>query len=276
LHRTAIVIGGVDDRSLAAMAALCSVFDEVPLLEVDVRTAELIKYAANALLATLISFSNEIGHLAAGSGCDVTDVLGGVHLDRRLSPVVDGTRIEPGVLTYLAAGCGLGGSCFPKDVRALAAYGRELGLPLPLLDATMAVSDRQPHTVLDLVHRLLDTQGARMAVLGAACKPGTDDVRESPALPIIGDLRRAAATVVVHDPIALDNARDAIDDAEVVFHPDLGRALSGADAVVLVTAWADYRKLPDLLQGREIPVIDGRPDAVASHPRCNSDTGVGS
>jgi UDPglucose 6-dehydrogenase/GDP-mannose 6-dehydrogenase len=137
-----IVIGGVDERTLDVLAELYAVFPETPIVRVDPRTAEMVKYAANALLATLVSFSNEIGNLCTELGIDVTEALGGVHLDRRLSPVIDGTRVSPGILTFLAAGCGFGGSCFPKDVKALIAHGEAAGVDMRLLRAVMAPEGR--------------------------------------------------------------------------------------------------------------------------------------
>jgi UDPglucose 6-dehydrogenase len=135
-----IVLGGVDERTLDVLGELYAVFDPTPVLRTDPRTAEMVKYTSNALLASLISFSNEIGNLCAEIGTDVTEVLEGVHLDRRLSPVVDGARISPGLLTYLAAGCGFGGSCFPKDVKALVAHGEAAGVPMPVLRSVLDVN----------------------------------------------------------------------------------------------------------------------------------------
>jgi UDPglucose 6-dehydrogenase len=263
-----IVLGGIDERTLDVLDAVYSVFDDPDVVRVSPRTAEMIKYTSNALLAMLISFSNEIGNLSAELGVDGQAVLEGVHLDRRWSPIVDGERISPGILTYLAAGCGFGGSCFPKDVRALLAHGEAAGAPMRLLAATLAINDAQPEVLTDRLRRHLDLAGARIAVLGAAFKPGTDDVRESPALRIVPELIASGATVVLHDPVALDNARAVLGDG-IVYEDDLATTVRGADAIVIVTAWPDYGQLPDLLAGSEVPVLDGRrvlaPDAVASY-----------
>lgn len=253
-----IVLGGIDERSLATLDALYAVYEDVPVLRVDPRTAEMIKYTNNALLALLISFSNEIGNLSAELGCDVTEVLEGVQLDHRWTPEVDGQRIRPAILTYLAAGCGFGGSCFPKDVRALLAHGRSQDLPMHLLDAVLKVNDEQPGRLLDLLHRHLDPAGSAVTVLGAAFKPGTDDVRESPTLRVVPALRAAGAHVTVHDPIALGNLAAVLEDDEVRCESDLARALEVADAVVLVTSWPQYAAVPELLGDRAVPVIDGR------------------
>ncbi|WP_052667089.1 UDP-glucose dehydrogenase family protein [Nitriliruptor alkaliphilus] len=260
-----IVLGGIDERTLDVLTELYSVFQDVPVLRVDPRTAEMIKYSSNALLTTLISFSNEIGNLCGELGTDVTEVLGGVHLDRRLSPVVDGARISPGVLSYLEAGCGFGGSCFPKDVKALVAHGEAVEVDMPLLRSVLAVNTAQPGVLVDRLRRHLDPRGARVAVLGAAFKAGTDDVRESPALAVISLLRDAGAEVVVHDPVALVHAEAALGSDGISFVDDLATAIDGADAIILVTAWPEYAALPELLAGRSTLLVDGRrmltPDA---------------
>jgi UDPglucose 6-dehydrogenase len=253
-----IVLGGIDDRTLDVLAEVYAPFDGVPMLRVDPRTAEMVKYTSNALLATLISFSNEIANLSAAVGTDVEEVLDGVHLDRRLSPTVEGQRIAPGILTYLRAGAGFGGSCFPKDVQALVAHGGHAAVPMQLLRAVLDVNEHQPQVLVDRVLHHIDPAGARIAVLGAAFKPGTDDVRSSAAFPVVDGLRGAGADVVVHDPIALDNFRASRDEDGVVYTSDLSAALDGADAVVLTTAWPDYEVVPELLRGRDVVVVDGR------------------
>jgi UDPglucose 6-dehydrogenase len=252
-----IVVGGIDRRTTATMDRLYDVFPDTPLVRTDPRTAETIKYGANALLATLISFSNELANLCAATGTDVTEVLGGVHLDRRLSPTVAGARVRPDILSYLAAGCGFGGSCFPKDVKALVAHGDAVGTSMPLLRSVLAINDEQPLVLLERLQRHLDPAGRRIVVLGAAFKPGTDDVRESPTLKLVPALVDAGAEVVVHDPVALDNARDAFGSAPVTYVDDLARAVAGADAVLLVTAWPEYRRIPELI-GDGTLVVDGR------------------
>ena len=253
-----IVLGGVDERTLDVMSEVYAVFDDVPVLRVDPRTAEMIKYASNALLASLISFSNEVANLAARIGTDVVEVLEGVHLDRRWSPVVDGERISPGILAFVAAGCGFGGSCFPKDVKALVAHGEAAGVDMPLLRSVLAINERQPSVLVDRLRRHLDPRGKQVAVLGAAFKPGTDDVRESPTLRIVPELVDLGAEVVVHDPIAVPNCRDVLGTGGIAYTDDLDVALEGSEAVVLVTAWPEYRDLPQRLDGRAPVVVDGR------------------
>ena len=253
-----IVLGGIDKRTLDVLGGLYAVFDGTPILRVDPRTAEMVKYTSNALLATLISFSNEIGNLCAELGTDVTEVLDGVHLDRRLSPVVDGHRVSPGILAYLGAGCGFGGSCFPKDVKALVAHGETAGVAMPILRSVLDVNEAQPDVLVARLRRHLNLAGSRIAVLGAAFKPGTDDVRESPALKVVPALRDAGAKVVVHDPIALDNFRAAIGSDGIDYTDDLAAAVADVDAAVLITSWPQYTALTGLLAGRDTLVVDGR------------------
>lgn len=259
LNPDRIVIGGNDEAALDVMARLYEVFPGTEVVRTTPRTAEMIKYTANALLATLISFANEIGNLSAAVGVDVTDVMNGVHLDHRFSPILeDGTRIRPASLSYLEAGCGFGGSCFPKDVKALAAHAKAAGVDAPILQGALAVNETQPGRFVEPVLWALD-RGAKVTVLGAAFKPNTDDVRESPTLRIVPALVEAGMKVTLHDPIALDNAKEFLGEG-LVYEADLIQALAGADAVVVVTSWSDYQDLPAMLsEVKPAPLVaDGR------------------
>lgn len=254
-----IVLGG-DDIARAALRALYAGFDGVPVVETNVRTAEMVKYASNAVLAAAVSFSNEIANLGAAiGGIDTAEVMRGV----RLSQYLNGS----GIAAFYAAGCGFGGSCLPKDVDALVARGSEVGQAMPLLRAVTAVNDDQPLRVVDLLERELgDLAGRTVAVLGLAFKPGTDDVRCSPAGVVLRALGRAGARVVAHDPVVgadglatlLD--RDAGTGGAVAYTADLADAVRGADAVAIVTSWPLYLALPALLDGLDRPplVVDGR------------------
>lgn len=263
MHPDRIVLGGMDGRTVDVLADLYDVFPNVDTLRTSNKTAEMIKYTSNALLATLISFSNEIGNLCAAVGdIDVVDVMHGVHLDKRFSPILeDGTRLVPASTTYLAAGCGFGGSCFPKDVKALIAHGRQAGSPMQVLDAVIAVNHRQPEQVLRLLDRHFPSlEGVRTAVLGLAFKPGTDDVRESPAIPVIRALQQRGARIGAYDPVAVDEAKAVLPPGDVTYHETLEAAIQDADAVILMTAWEEFRTLPDLLASLEPQplVVDGR------------------
>jgi UDPglucose 6-dehydrogenase/GDP-mannose 6-dehydrogenase len=258
-----IVLGAVDARSSETMQRLYADFAGVTQIRTTPRTAEMIKYTSNALLATLISFSNEIGNLcSAAPGVDVVDVLGAVHVDKRISPIAaDGTRISPSVISYLQAGCGFGGSCFPKDVRALIHWGAENNRSARMLNAVIETNETQPGELLAMLHRhFTSLSGVRVAVLGLAFKPGTDDVRESPALRVVPRLVAEGADVVAYDPIATEPARAVLGDTGVRYADSLDEALTGAEAVVLLTAWDEFKLLPTLLDDVATPpvVIDGR------------------
>lgn len=235
-----IVLGGIDARSLDVMAELYRPWRDTPTLRVSVAAAEMIKYASNALQATLISFANEMANLAASvGGIDIVDVEKGLHSSALI-------RDAP-VTAFLKAGCGFGGSCFPKDLAALAAFGSSQAVPMPVTEAVLEVNRSQPQRLVSL---LGDVSGKRVAVLGLAFKPGTDDVRESPAFPVITSLRGMGAQVTAYDPVA---RVDGVNQAAT-----LGEALEGADAVVLVTAWPEFEAVPQLLRGRDVVIADGR------------------
>ncbi len=239
-----IIIGGTDPGTLEKirrvyMWAVC------PVVETDPRTAEMIKYTANALLPLMISFSNEIANLATAiGGIDIRDVMKGVHLDYRLNPVVDGKRVNPGILSYLEAGCGFGGSCFPKDVKALAAFAHRKGMGQGILDQITMVNEAQPLKVAGLItNRLGDIKGKNIAVLGLAFKPDTDDTRESPSIPLVRELLRQGARVTAHDPI-VSAEFNKYPGCETLAHaPSWREAVRGTEAAVIMTRWEQFREI---------------------------------
>jgi UDPglucose 6-dehydrogenase/GDP-mannose 6-dehydrogenase len=258
-----IVLGGIDAKTLDVLEDLYAVFPGVDKLRTTPKTAEMVKYAANSLLATMISFSNEIGNLCTAlEGIDVVEVMRGVHLDKRLSPILPSMdRIVPPFTTYLEAGCGFGGSCFPKDVKALIAHGKTLGQPMQLLDAVIQVNERQPQQILALLQKYFRSlRGVRIAVLGLAFKPNTDDIRESPAIPIVQELIAQKAQVKVYDPVVKDEAQQMFGQHHVVYCDALMQALEDVEAVALLTSWDEFQRLPELLNSLEPQpiVIDGR------------------
>lgn len=256
-----IVLGGIDQRSIDSLAELYGVFKKTDFIRTDPRTAEMIKYTSNSLLATLISFSNEIANLCAVQKVDVTEVMRGVHLDQRLSPVLsEGRRVTPGLLSYLWPGTGFGGSCFPKDVRALVAHGELVGVPMQLLRSVVEINTRQPQKMIDMLEKSLgEVSGRNIAVLGVAFKPGTDDIRESPSLPVIESLAAKGARVTAFDPIARLEAEQVLGNA-AAFKDSLPEALNGAEAILIMTAWPEFKNLPGIIQSwSKAPiVIDGR------------------
>jgi UDPglucose 6-dehydrogenase/GDP-mannose 6-dehydrogenase len=257
-----IVLGGIDERSIEAQRRVYASFADTPTQATSNTTAEMIKYTSNSVLATMISFSNEIGNLCSAlGGVDVADVMRGVHLARYFSvPAADGGRAKAGITSFLWAGCGYGGSCLPKDTKALSAHGAAHGSPMPLLDAVIATNLAQPRRIIELLQRHhADLKGVRVAVLGLAFKEDTDDLRESPALPIIRMLLEQQAVVTAYDPIAMPAARAQLPPA-VRYAASLHAALADSDAAVLVTRWDEFRAIPELVKA--LPnaplIVDGR------------------
>ena len=256
-----IVIGASDTKAAEALLEVYADF-QCPKVVTTPRTAEMIKYVANALLATMISFSNEIGNLCATlPGVDARQVWKGVHLDRRLTPVGTPPQEPAGITEYLWHGLGFGGSCFPKDVAALEGFGKALGERMHMLDAVQHVNAAQPLRLVALLEHEMDISRRRIAILGLAFKPGTDDIRESPALPVVAALQQKRAHVVVHDPVAMPQAQQRAEFADVTFARNWEEALRDAEACCVVTAWPEYRAIQPLdfrqLMRRPL-VIDGR------------------
>jgi UDPglucose 6-dehydrogenase len=266
-----IVIGGIDERTRETLQQVYAPFEAAaPRIHVNNATAEMIKYASNSVLATLISFSNEVARLCAAVGnVDVADVMRGVHASTYLTTRREGhAPVTAGIASFLEAGCGFGGSCLPKDVTALVAQGRDHGLDMPLLRSVLQVNRTQPEEVLKLARKRFEKLGGKkVAVLGLAFKPDTDDLRESPAFPILRLFAGEGAQLKAYDPIARpENHRDL---KGVELSASLRDAIVDADIVVLVTSWKEFRELPTLLRSlsRTPLVIDGRrilpPDSVA-------------
>ncbi len=232
----------------------------VPFVTTDLASAEMIKYAANAFLATKISFANEIANICELVGADVSSVATGIGLDERIGP------------RFLNAGIGWGGSCFPKDVSALRSIAREYDYEPVLLDATVSVNERQRRQVISKLQRDLHTlKGKRIALLGLAFKPNTDDLREAPSLSIARALHARGARTVGYDPVAGKAAAGQVEDLKVVFDPY--DALDGAHAAVVVTEWdevrgLDLRRAAGLMEPPKL-LIDGRnvlePSAATEH-----------
>ena len=258
-----IVLGGIDERTQNALDALYASFEGAPRIRTNNSTAEMIKYASNSLLATLISFSNELANLGAAVGnIDAVDVMRGLHLSRYLSPIENGKRVEPSIVSFLMPGCGFGGSCLPKDVSALVAYGRDRGVPMDILSSALAINSRQTDEVFRLLGRHFDSlHGKTVSVLGLAFRPDTNDMRQSPAIPIIDRLLAEGAVVHAYDPAAMNEAKHRF-PSDVKFCPTLAAALEEPDAIVLVTRWKEFLGVPALLEKRKrspAPVlIDGR------------------
>lgn len=234
-----VVIGANDPKTADILRDIYS-FAESSLQFTSITAAEMIKYASNAFLATKISFANQIGNLCKILGIDSQEVFKGVGMDSRIGPA------------FFGAGIGFGGSCFPKDVRALVSGAKELGESLTILDAVIAANEAQPLRLLSLLHKHIpEINGKTVGVLGLAFKPNTDDIRESRAIPIVGALLSSGASVIAYDPAAMDNFRQIF--PHITYAPSATAVLK-ADIVIIVTEWEEFESLD--YHGKI--VIDGR------------------
>ena len=258
-----IVIGGIDQKTIDNILKLYKSFEGVDLIIGNNRTAEVIKYASNSLLATLISFSNEIANICAlTQDVDVKEVMQGVHLDKRLNPVLDGdSRVNPGILSYLEAGCGFGGSCFPKDVKTLISYADGKGEECKLLRSVMEINREQPGKLIQLLRKHnISFRNLKVGVLGLTFKPDTDDLRESPAIPVIASLLQEGVYVKAYDPVAKEGAKKLFGTTNIEYPDSVKETLLGVDAVILITRWKEFDNLNllvDELQTQPL-IIDGR------------------
>ena len=247
-----VVVGVESERARELMTRLYSpmMLNNFRVIFMDIPSAEMTKYAANAMLATRISFMNEIANLCEKVGADVTMVRKGIGSDDRI-----GNK-------FLYPGAGYGGSCFPKDVKALIRTGHDHGSPLTLLESVDAVNERQKRVLFTKFYNHFhgDIKSKRAAVWGLSYKPGTDDMREAPALTLISQLLEAGCTVRAYDPVAIGEARRRLDNT-VEFASDIYDALKDADVLFHVTEWQEFR-MPDWQRVRslmKIPLlIDGR------------------
>jgi UDPglucose 6-dehydrogenase/GDP-mannose 6-dehydrogenase len=256
-----LVFGGIDARTHGVLADLYRSFDAaVPRITTNPTTAEMIKYASNAVLATMISFSNEIARLcSAVGGVDAVDVMHGVHQASYFTSRHGAERSTAGIAAFLLPGCGFGGSCLPKDVAALIGHGQQLALRLPLLQSVLDINRGQADEVMKLIGRHYPAlRDVKVTVLGVAFKPDTDDVRESPAFPIIARLKAAGARVTAYDPVARPTGQAGL--AGVSLAASLDEAVAEAEIVVLVTRWAQFGGLAQMLRrmARRPLVVDGR------------------
>ena len=244
-----VVLGAADREAAERVAALYEPL-AAPTIITDLRTAEMIKYASNAILATRISFMNEVAHICEALGADIKQVAQGMGLDKRIGP------------RFLDAGIGYGGSCFPKDVKALAHMAETADCHPQLLNAVMEINQDARRLFVEKITRLAgDLQGKRIGVWGLAFKPNTDDMREAPSLDIVAALLSAGAQVQAYDPVAMDVARRLFDG--VVFCSDAYEAANGVDALLLLTEWNEFKQVdmarvrdsmarPLLLDGRNV------------------------
>ncbi|MFQ3477348.1 UDP-glucose/GDP-mannose dehydrogenase family protein [Halonotius sp. F2-221B] len=216
-----------------------------PVVETGIEEAEMIKYANNGFLAAKVSLINDIGNICKEYGVDAYEVADAIGLDDRISD------------RFLRSGLGWGGSCFPKDTAAIKFAARQQGYEPSMLDAATEINDRQPDRLLSLLDSHVDVAGKRVAVLGLSFKPGTDDIRNSRAIPVIEGLNERGANVVAYDPVATENMRERFPDIEYADSPEA--ALDDASAALVVTDWPEIADLDDEFDTMATPVvIDGR------------------
>ena len=247
------VIIGADDPQVARRvrelyAHFYHALPEEKIIEMSVESAELVKYASNSFLAAKISFANEIALLAERiPGVDVVEVMKGVGLDHRISP------------HYFGAGPGFGGSCFPKDLRALIHFSREYGIDPIVLEAVLERNLRQAQHVAQIVLDFLgELQGKKICIMGLSFKPNTADMREAPSLKIMDALISLGAdNIVAYDPVAIEEARKIVEGSNISFASSCEECLSGADAAVVVTEWEEFKKLTpeDFVRTMRTPVL---------------------
>jgi UDPglucose 6-dehydrogenase len=237
-HTDRVVIGANDEISGNLLEEVYRPLN-APLFSTTIRTSEMIKYTSNAFLATKISFANEIGNLCKKMDIDSYRVFQGVGLDTRINP------------HFFRSGVGFGGSCFPKDVRALIAHARTLGIEPSILDAVMKTNESQPARLIDLLKQHIDIAGKTIGILGLAFKPDSDDVRESRAIPITRMLLSGGASVIAFDPVAMDNFKPLF---PAITYAEKAEDVLQADAVLILTEWKEFENL----EYRGKIVIDGR------------------
>jgi UDPglucose 6-dehydrogenase len=227
-----VVVGAEDPRAAEIVRDLYAPFVRTgsPILLMDTRTAEMVKYTANAFLAARISFMNEIANLCEEVGADIDMIRKSIATDGRIGPA------------FLFAGVGFGGSCFPKDIRALSQTAREYKYPMRILDAVDAVNNDQADRFVDKIKKHFgnDLSGKRMAIWGLAFKPRTNDMREAPAIRVIESLRATGAAITAYDPEAAEEAKKIFGD-RIQYAPNNYACLEGADALVVVTEWQVFR-----------------------------------
>ena len=233
MHPNRVVIGAESEQAVAILKDLYNplYLIETPFVITDVATAEMIKYASNAFLATKISFINEMASICERVGADVHKVAKGMGLDRRIGP------------KFLHPGPGFGGSCFPKDTRAISQIAKQHGYEFGIVDAVIRVNDARPGIMAEKIVSAVggDLKGAVIGILGLTFKPNTDDMRESPTIPIIQGLQEKGARIQAYDPAGMDHAKEYLQDVD--YKKDLYAAAEGADALVLATEWNQFRNI---------------------------------
>lgn len=255
MHPDKIVVGAIDQKSGDLVSELYRTF-KCEVTRTNLPTAEMIKYANNSLLATKISFANEIGNICKKLNVDTYEVMEAVGKDSRISP------------RFLNSGAGFGGSCFPKDVKALIGKAKEIGYSPNLLESVIGVNEKQPILMTEILQKKIGSlAGKKVAVLGLAFKNDTDDIRESRAIPVIAELLRLGAEVSAYDPMATENMKRIFPTIE--YSEKAKDTLEGADACLVMTEWDEFKQLDSEFEVmKEKTVIDGRRVIKAKNIDC--------
>ncbi len=243
-----IVIGYEDEKTRKLLNEIYSPW-ACDKIEVNTRTAEMIKYTNNTVLACLISLNNELANYATSlGGIDYNDIVKGVASDKRWSPIIENKRVIPSITSYMTPGAGFGGSCFPKDVQAIRTHGMKEGLPMLMTNAILAVNDKQAENALDSLSKTMGDKynSSRVLHLGLAFKPGTDDIRESSAIKILQNVSKNCTHVYAHDPIAIENTRKLFSESNISFIENWQDYIENIDIIIVGTNWDEYKILPQL------------------------------
>jgi len=240
-----VVIGYEDELTKQYLEKMYSPWD-CDKIYVNTRTAEMIKYTNNTLLACLISINNELANVASTLGnIDYNNVIKGVISDKRWSPIIDNNRITPSISAYFTPGAGFGGSCFPKDIQAIRTQGEKLGLNMAVTNAVLDINKKQASRVIDMLDNI---EGKKILLLGLAFKPGTDDLRESSAVNIMFQLLLKKACVIVHDPIAIDHAKKQFNNSLIQYTDSWKEEVTKVDTIIIGTNWPEYLELKDIVK----------------------------
>jgi UDPglucose 6-dehydrogenase len=255
-----IVIGYEDEKTKKLLEEIYSPWD-CDKITVNTRTAEMIKYSNNTLLACLISMNNELANLAFELGnINYNDVIKGVISDKRWSPIINNNRITPTITTYFTPGAGFGGSCFPKDVQAIRTQGEELGLKMSVTNAVLNINDTQPNQTINILKKQFgNISNKKVLLLGVAFKPGTDDIRESSSLKILNLLLDNNVKVIVHDPIAMEHAKKQYNHPNLQFVDVWQNEINNIDIIIIGTNWSEYKVLKNylsILKSKNITLFD--------------------
>jgi UDPglucose 6-dehydrogenase/GDP-mannose 6-dehydrogenase len=252
-----IVIGYEDNNTKELLKKMYEPWD-CDKLFVNTRTAELIKYSNNTMLACLISMNNELANLAAIIGnIDYLDVIKGVSLDKRWSPIVDGKRVTPSILDYFIPGAGFGGSCFPKDVQAIRTQGESKGIKMLMTNSILSTNENQPFRVIEMLEKLVPEKKL-VLLLGLAFKPNTDDIRESSSIKILKQLLTKNYKVVAHDPIAIKNTSKEIIHPNLKLEFDWRKVIHQFEVIIIGTNWDEYLEVKTFINHnpKEILIFD--------------------